>query len=99
MEFSGFQWDQGNRDKSRLKHGVVPEEAEQCFFNDPLIVVDAKHSTEVETRYILLGETDSGRRLFVAFTMMGVMVRVISARPMHWKEEKYYEEEKKKSSI
>ena len=99
MEFSGFQWDQGNRDKSRLKHGVSPEEAEECFSNDPLIVVDAKHSTEVEARYILLGETDSRRRLFVAFTMREVMVRVISARPMHWKEEKYYEEEKKKSSI
>ena len=99
MEFSGFQWDRGNRDKSRLKHGVSPEEAEECFFKDPLIVVDVRHSTEAETRYILLGETNSDRRLFVAFTMRGVLVRVISARPMHWKEEKYYEEEKKKSSI
>ncbi|MBI2982078.1 MAG: BrnT family toxin [Deltaproteobacteria bacterium] len=99
MEFGGFEWDHGNRDKSRLKHGILPEEAEQCFFNDPWIVVDEKHSTEEEKRYILLGETDAKRRLFIAFTMRGVLVRVISARPMHWKEERYYEEEKKKASL
>ena len=99
MEFSGFQWDRGNRDKSRLKHGVIPEEAEQCFFHDPLMVVDTKHSTDAETRYALMGETDEGKLLFVAFTMRGGLVRVISARPMNAKERTFYEDEKKKRSI
>lgn len=99
MEFRGFQWDRGNRDKSRLKHGVLSEEAEQCFFNNPLVTVDTRHSTEAEVRYALLGETDSGRRLFIAFTVRGNLVRVISARPMHQKEEKFYEEERKRTSL
>lgn len=96
MEFSGFQWDRGNRDKSRLKHGVTPEEAEECFLNDPLITVDTKHSTDAEIRYALLGETEEGKRMFVAFTMRGNLARVISARPMHRKERERYEEEGKK---
>lgn len=99
MEFGGFQWDNGNRDKSRLKHGVLPQEAEECFFNDPLITEDTKHSTEEEMRYALLGETDEGKQLFVAFTMRGELVRVISARPMHRKERSYYEEEREKSAL
>lgn len=96
MEFSGLQWDQGNRDKSRLKHGVSAEEAEQCFFHDPMIVVDTKHSTAMELRYVLMGETDKGTRLFVSFTMRERLVRVISARPMHRKERLFYDEEKQK---
>ncbi len=99
MEFSGFQWDDGNRDKSRLKHGVLPKDAEECFFNDPVITVDTKHSTEEEVRYALLGETDEGKRLFIAFTMRDKLVRVVSARPMHRKERQYYEEERKKSAL
>jgi len=99
MEFSGFQWDRGNRDKSRLKHGVSAEETEQCFFNFNMVVGDDKHSTEQEMRYVLLGETDARRKLFISFTMRSAFVRIISARPMHWKEEKVYEEEKRKNSI
>ena len=99
MEFGGFQWDRGNRDKSRSKHGVSTEAAEQCFFNFHVVAVDTRHSTKSETRYVLLGETDAGRKLFTSFTMRGALVRVISVRPMHWKEEKLYEEEKEKTSI
>ena len=97
MEFSGFQWDRGNRDKSRLKHGVTTAEAEQCFFNDPMVAVDAKHSTGAETRFILLGETHGDRKLFIAFAMRGPLVRVIGARPMQEKERGYYEEQRQKT--
>ena len=97
MEFSGFQWDRGNRDKSRLKHGVAVEAAEQCFYNDPMVAADVRHSTESEKRYILLGETDEDRKLFIAFTMRDDWVRVISARPMHEKERKYYEEQRERA--
>ncbi|MBL6931654.1 MAG: BrnT family toxin, partial [Rhodospirillales bacterium] len=41
----GFQWDQGNARKSTEKHGVSQSEAEQVFFNEPLLIVsDIKHS-------------------------------------------------------
>ncbi|HCU24488.1 MAG TPA: hypothetical protein DF383_05675, partial [Deltaproteobacteria bacterium] len=79
MEFQGFQWDHGNRDKSRLKHGILPEEAEECFFNDLLVVEDTKHSGEDEKRYIGLGETNAGKELFLSFTFRGILVRIISS--------------------
>ncbi len=35
----GFDWDEGNPVKSVEKHQVSRGEAEQIFFNDPLVVV------------------------------------------------------------
>jgi len=34
----GFQWDQGNAEKSDQKHDVLPSESEEIFFNDPLLL-------------------------------------------------------------
>ena len=84
----GFDWDEGNSRKSIDKHSVSQAEAEQVFFNPPLLVVaDPKHSA-LEPRYHALGITDDGRRLHVSFTLRaaGTLIRVISARDMHRKE-------------
>ncbi len=90
-EFEGFDWDRGNIEKNWQSHNVTPQEAEQVFFNRPLIVADdAKHS-QSERRYLVLGQTDADRLLFVAFTMREGRIRVISARDMHRKERKVYE--------
>jgi len=91
----GFDWDLGNADKSVDKHGVTPAEAEQVFFNDPLLLLgDDKHSA-VETRFHALGRSDDGRLLQVSFTMRrdGTLVRVISARDMNRRERAVYGEE------
>ena len=57
----GFDWDEGNSRKSVDKHSVSQAEAEQVFFNDPLLVVeDARHSGR-EARFHALGRTDAGR--------------------------------------
>jgi uncharacterized DUF497 family protein len=90
----GFDWDDGNRRKSSDKHDVSQAEAENVFFNDPLIVVeDAKHS-EREQRFNALGKTAQNRLLHVTFTVRqnGTVIRVISARDMHRKERKAYEQ-------
>jgi uncharacterized DUF497 family protein len=90
-EFTGFDWDEGNVEKNRESHKVSPQEAEQVFFNRPLIVADdAKHS-ETERRYFVLGQTDDNRALFVAFTVRGDLIRVISARDMSRRERKVYQ--------
>ena len=90
-EFEGFDWDEGNIEKNRLSHHVSPQEAVQVFFNRPLIVADdAKHSRS-EKRYLVLGQTDEDRPLFIAFTLRKRRVRVISARDMNRKERKVYE--------
>ncbi|MEQ1930420.1 MAG: BrnT family toxin [Parvularculaceae bacterium] len=82
----GFRWDDGNIRKGD-KHAVSPGEAEQVFFNNPLMLQDPKHSAE-EPRYHALGATEDGRFLHVTFTLRGdgTLIRVISARPMHRKE-------------
>jgi uncharacterized protein len=91
---TGFEWDEGNARKSSDKHGVSQAEAEQTFFNASLRVVsDVKHSAE-EPRYHALGETDEGRRLHITFTLRsdGTLIRVVSARDMHRKERKTYDD-------
>jgi uncharacterized DUF497 family protein len=97
-EFDGFEWDEGNSDKSRRKHGVTIEECEQVFSNTPILFLDdLKHSSK-EERYIAMGQTDAGKTLFVVFTPRGRMVCVISARPMDRKERKFYEESTEENS-
>jgi uncharacterized DUF497 family protein len=91
----GFDWDEGNSRKSADKHDVTQAEAEQVFFNEPLLVAqDARHSAR-EARLHALGRTDAGRLLHVTFTLRrdDTMIRVISARSMHRKERRHYEQQ------
>jgi len=91
----GFDWDEGNARKNVEKHDVSQGEAEQIFFNDPLLIVeDVGHSVR-EQRLHALGRTDAGRLLHVTFTLRseGRLIRVISARTMHRKERVRYEQE------
>jgi len=90
-QLDGFEWDEGNRDKNRLKHKVSTGECEEVFFNQPLIILaDHKHSKE-EQRYAAYGMTNDGRRLMVYFTVRETKYRVIYARDMHRKERKFYD--------
>lgn len=94
-EVEGFQWDAGNNRKNVDKHGVGQGEAEQVFFNDPLLVVADPHHSRQETRLHALGRTDDGRLLHITFTLRahGRLIRVISARDMHRKERLRYGQE------
>jgi hypothetical protein len=88
-----FDWDEGNARKND-KHGVSRAEAEQVFFNEPLLLIaDPKHSLG-ESRLHALGKTDEGRTLHITFTLRnaGRSIRVISARDMHRKERTIYEQ-------
>ena len=89
---TGFEWDEGNREKSLVKHKVSNEECEESFF-DPSkkIQKDILHSKK-EKRYVLIGKTNKGRRLYIVFTVRKDKVRVISARNLNKKEYKLYEE-------
>jgi len=90
---TGFNWDEGNARKSHEKHDVTQAEAEQVFFNDPLLLLlDEKHGYK-ETRYHAYGKTDKGRKLHITFTLRenNALIRVISARDMHRKERVRYD--------
>jgi uncharacterized DUF497 family protein len=92
-KITGFDWDAGNSRKSKEKHGVSQAEAEQVFFNDPLLLlIDDKHSRK-ETRYHAYGKTNDGRKLHITFTLRetDTRIRVISARDMHRKEKMIYD--------
>ena len=90
---NGFNWDDGNARKNE-KHGVSMAEAEQVFFNAPLLLLeDAAHSQQ-EPRLHVLGKTDDGRTLHITLTLRqsGELIRVISARDMHRKERTIYDQ-------
>lgn len=91
---TGFQWDSGNADKNWELHQVSQAECEQPFFNRPVLVApDLAHSIK-ETRLALLGITEAGRHLAMAFTVRGTLVRVLTARDMSLKERRSYERAK-----
>jgi uncharacterized DUF497 family protein len=90
---AGFDWDEGNREKCQ-KHGVSIAEIEAFLRSDPQIAPDVEHSDE-EDRYIAVGRNHQGRPIFVAFMYRagseGTLIRPVSARYMHRKEARRYE--------
>lgn len=92
---AGFDWDAGNRAKCQ-KHGVSVAEVEGLFSRPLLIIPDAAHS-QGEERLWAIGKTASGRYVFLVFTIRvragKRAIRPVSARYMHRKEVRHYEEE------
>ena len=90
---AGFNWDDGNARKNE-KHGVSMAQAEQVFFNAPLLLLEDANHSQQEPRLHALGRADDGRTLHITFTLRqsGTLIRVISARDMHRKERTVYEQ-------
>lgn len=95
-QITGFDWDGGNVRKSAEKHKVSQPEAEQVFFNQPLLILSDFGHSQQETRFHALGKTDDKRQLHIAFTLRikagNQLIRIISARDMHRKERSKYEQ-------
>jgi uncharacterized protein len=91
---AGFDWDNGNARKNIDKHAVTQAEAEQVFFNEPLLLLDDPQYSEAELRFHALGQTDLDRLVHLTFTLRGdgALIRIISARPMSRKERQAYED-------
>jgi uncharacterized DUF497 family protein len=92
----GFDWDAGNSRKNEVKHSVMPSEAEEVFFNNPLLISSDDQHSESERRYLALGKTNQARALTVVFTLRqdATLIRIISARDQHRKERNLYEQAK-----
>lgn len=95
VRIAGFDRDAGNRRKSLDKHDVHQAEAEQVFFNEPLLVVEDPGHSRREIRLHALGRTDGDRLPHITFTLRAddTVIRIISARPMHRKERLRYAQE------
>ena len=99
-KIEGFDWDAGNERKSEDKHQVSQAEVEQVFFSVPLVLApEVKHSQR-EPRFHALGKTMAGRLLLITFTLRfdGRKIRPVSARDMHRKERRVYEEQAQTTS-
>ena len=94
----GFDWDESNSQKNWDLHRVTPEEAEDTFFNEPLVVRSDVRNSKGEKRYLALGRTSRGRNLFVSFTIRRHLIRVISVRDMNRRESLSYAQLEKKDS-
>lgn len=91
-----FEWDPAKAASNARKHGVNFDDA-VTVFQDRLMrsLPDEEHS-DLEQRWITLGEARNGRLLVVAHTYQegddnGTMVRIISARPATPSERRDYE--------
>lgn len=95
LRFDGFDWDAGNSAKCEA-HGMTRAEVESVFLGSPRVGPDP-FDPAAERRWRAIGRTGSGRPAFVAFTVRerdGVhLIRPVSARHMHAKEVKKYEQE------
>lgn len=97
LHYDGFDWDKGNTGKieERVTIGTV-----EGFFKQRLLIKeDSRHSLS-EERFLAIGYTVEERCLLVAYTIRfkgnKKLIRPISARYTHKKEEEAYEAEIKK---
>lgn len=89
-----FEWDERKAKSNLTKHGVSFEQA-STVFGDPLslTIPDPAHS-QVEDRFIVLGQSHQRKLLVVVHTERGDTIRIISARRASRRERKNYEEGK-----
>ena len=91
-KIEGFDWDEGNIEKNKIKHNVSKKESEEVFLNEPLRFFDDEVHSKKEKRYGVLGKTNKRRRLVIFFTIRKNKIRVISVRNQGKQDRKIYEE-------
>ena len=91
MNEKGFQWDDRKAAENEAKHGVSFEMARDIFKD--AFALDSLDGRENygEERYTIIGMVE-GRLLFVAYTMRGDVIRIISARGAEPHERRQYHE-------
>lgn len=96
VAFSGFAWDDANHSKCQ-EHGVSVAEVEHVLAHAATLMMPDLRNSRKEPRFLAIGQTEIGRYTFVVFTprqtSTGILMRPISARYMHRKEIKKYEQE------
>lgn len=95
MKVNGFNWDQGNLKKCE-KHGLNRKMIEDFFNSSIWVAPDMKHSSQ-EERFFAIGICiENQKPMIVVFTYRFLktkkLIRPISARYMHKREAKKYEQ-------
>ena len=88
-----FEWDSGNKNKSKTKHGLETYEIEEIFKTGLAIPLGVQISPPVdEERLGIVGPTLDGKLIHVVFTLRDGRIRPISARRAQKKERTQYGE-------
>lgn len=87
-----FEWDEKKYAVNFRKHNVKFEKATEVFFDELCQFGDA--SVEDESREFIIGFAFDFDLLFIVFVERGRRLRIISARPATFEEEKYYARKK-----
>jgi uncharacterized protein len=89
-----FEWDEEKARINERKHGVGFDEARSCFHDVfALESFDVDHSLD-EDRFVIIGRSERGRILVVAFTLPDhTAIRIISSREALRQERLEYEKQ------
>ena len=92
MKEPEFEWDAVKAAQNEADHGVTFEMA-RGVFKDPFAIEFLNDRENYgEDRYVIIGMV-SNRLLFVAYTMRGEAIRIISARGAEPHERRQYHED------
>ena len=86
-----FEWDENKSRNNLRKHGFSFNEILDVFY-DPFSIdwKDEVHSTEVETRWQVVGSPDTFLVLVIVYTERDGIIRIITARKATQKEKAAY---------
>jgi uncharacterized DUF497 family protein len=92
MEKTDFEWDELKAAANDRKHGVAFKIAKLVFLDPFAIESEDWNEGSREARYEIIGMARN-RLIFVAYTMRGERIRIISAREAEPYEKRRYHEE------
>lgn len=91
-EIFDFDWDDGNSEKNKDKHGIEISEIESLFYADIVFPLGEQYQPETtEIRYGIIAKSNTNRILFACFTMRENKIRAISVRLANKNERGLYE--------
>ena len=94
-----FEWDEGNIDKNKVKHGISNQEAEDVLMIDRFLILKDESHSAIEDRYVVIGPTREEKILSLIITVRSRKIRIISARMASRKEKIFYEKTFKDSEV
>jgi uncharacterized protein len=91
MDDGEFEWDDAKAASNIAAHGVSFDAARRVF-EDPFAIEYLDRGDYGEERFNIIGMVE-GRVLFVAYTLRGDKIRIVSARGAERYERRQYHEE------
>ena len=85
-----FERDDNKADHNLQKRGVSFQEASTVFYDLLAVTFDDPDHSDQEDRFIIVGQSNQARLLFVAHVDRGERVHIISARVLKPKERRLY---------